>query len=496
MSTLGSMQTINPLLLLSVAALGAGSPTRAGVLTYHGDLRRSGVYTEPRLTRAAAASLHADPSFKASVQGAIYAQPLHVPAVAGVPELIVVATEQNVVAAFDVTSGRGVWTTNLDPPAPRSALPCGNIDPLGVTGTPVVDPDTRTLYLDAMTTPDHGRTKRHLLYALSVNDGAVKQGWPLDVTAALSKRSLLFDAAVQNQRGALALVKGTLYVPFGGHWGDCGDFRGWLVAVPVDRPDSVTAWRTGARGGGIWGPSGVASDGDKVYVASGNTFEARTWAGGEAVLAFVAGAPLGTSPADSFAPSNWRELDDGDIDIGGTGPLLLDLPGATPSRLAIALGKDGKIYVLDRTHLGGIGGAAVVAEASSAEIINAAAAYATNSGTHVVFYGTGVGCPEGHPGDLVALRLTPASPPRVSVAWCARQSGRGSPMVTTTDGRSEPVVWSVGAEGDGLLRGLDGETGHQLVSVPAGKVRRFQTPIAAGGRVFVAVEGGVKAFAP
>ena len=114
---------------------------------------------------------------------------------------------------------------------------------------------------------------------------------------------------------------------------------------------------------------------------------------------------------------------------------------------------------------------------SSAEIINAAATYRTGRGTYVVFCGTGIGCPGGETGDLVALRLAPAAPPRISVAWCAQQGGRGSPMVTTTDGRHETIVWSLGAEGDGNLHGFDADTGQSLISVPVGNVRRrFQSP--------------------
>jgi len=503
---IGSARVMALLLLLASGAAGPervdardaerpGGATAGAVLEHHGGPRRDGVYVDPALTRAAAARLRADPSFRASVEGAIYAQPLYV-ASAGGRELVVVATEANQVAALDAASGATVWTRQLGAPVPVSALPCGNIDPLGVTGTPVVDPGSRTLYLDAMTTPDGGKKKRHLVFALSLDDGAIRPGWPVDVAEALGRRGQRFDPAVQNQRGALALVGGTLYVPYGGHYGDCGDYRGWLVAIPVASPAAVTAWSTGARGGGIWGPSGVASDAGQVFVSTGNTFGARSWAGGEAILRFDAGAPLGASPADSFAPANWRDLDDRDVDIGGTGPVLVDAPGATPSKLAIGLGKDGKIYVLDRARLGGIGGALAAVKVASGSIINAAAAYTTARGTYVVFRGDGAGCPRGQSGDLTAVRIEPRAPPTAAVAWCAREGGRGSPMVTTTDGHAEAIVWSVGAEGDGRLHGFDGDTGEPVVAgVPVGgSVRRFQTPILARGRIFVAVDGGVRAF--
>ncbi|HET6438937.1 MAG TPA: hypothetical protein VFG59_12795 [Anaeromyxobacter sp.] len=492
------MQIAIPALLL--LGLGAGpaasspgaSPAPAGatviaVLEHHGGPSRAGTYRAPELTRSADAGFHLDGGFGASLAGRIYAQPLYVPGDAGSPDLVLAASEANEVGAFDARTGRAVWRRSLGPPVSLSALPCGNIDPLGITGTPIVDPSSRTVFLDAMTTPDGGSTKRHLVFALSVDDGSTRPGWPVDVGASVPG----FDPGVQNQRGALALVHGRLFVPYGGFYGDCGNYRGWLVSIPVLTPAQVSAYHTGARGGGMWGPSGVSSAGGTVFVATGNTFGATTWSGGEGVLAFTAGASLGESPADWFAPSNWTRLDAGDVDVGGSGPVLVDLPGSTPRALAVALGKDGKIYLLDREHLGGLGGALFVRRVSNTEIINAAAAYTTAAGTYVAFRGGGVGCA----GDLTAVKLTPGAPPKAEVAWCAKASGRGSPIVTTSDGHSDTVVWVVGAEGDEKLHAFDGDTGAPVLAVSLGaRVRRFQSPIVSNGRIYVAVDGGVRAL--
>src|SRR5262249_36497974 len=160
-------------------------------------------------------------------------------------------------------------------------LPCGNIDPLGVTGTPTIDLASRILYLDAMTTPDGGITKKHLIFALGVDSGALIPDWPVDVNASASFNGVAFDSSVQNQRGALQLLNDTLYVPYGGHSGDCGSFHGWVVGVPVVTPAAVQAWATRALGGGAWSVSGVATDGISLYVATGNTFHAVNWSDGE-----------------------------------------------------------------------------------------------------------------------------------------------------------------------------------------------------------------------
>jgi hypothetical protein len=471
------------------------------VLAHHNGPRRDGLYVDPTLTKASAAGFHRDASFDASaISGAIYAQPLFFEGGPSGKDVVIAATEQNLVYALDAASGAVVWQRSLGTPVPLANLPCGNIDPMGVTGTPVIDPASRTLYLDAMTTPDSGTTKKHLVFALSLDDGSDLPGWPVDVGAAASFAGNTFDSSVQGQRGALALLGGTLYVPFGGHAGDCGSYRGWLVGLSVGSPGSVQAWATGAVGGGAWGVSGVASDGASLFLATGNTFGAVSWEGGEALLRFAAGPVFSGSPADYFAASDWQALDAGDVDLGGTGPVLVDVPGSTPSKLLVGLGKDGKIYLVDRASLGGIGGAMAVVGVASGAIINAAAAYATAQGTYVVFRGAGSSCPSGQGGDLTSVRIVPGSPPTVATAWCARQNGAGSPVVTTTDGHAEAIVWSVGAEGDARLHGFDGDTGQVVYAgggsadaMPGG-VRRFQTPILAKGRFFVGGNGAVHAF--
>ena len=152
------------------------------------------------------------------------------------------------------------------------------------------------------------------------------------------------------------------------------------------------------------------------------------------------------------------------------------------------------MYLLDRARLGNIGGQVAVVTLAKDEIINAAAAYTTGGGTYVAFKGTGASCPSGQRGDLTAVRIGASSPPRLTTAWCASQNGLGSPIVTTTDGHAEAIVWSVGAEGDGRLHAFHGETGAEIGSVAVGAVRRYQTPVAAGGRLYVPADGSVRAF--
>lgn len=475
------------------------------VLKHHRNDTRDGLYIDALITRAAAERTHRDLTFSAPLPGATYAQPLYVTNGPGGRAAFIVATERNAVLALDATDGSQIWVANLGTPVPRSQLPCGNIDPLGVTGTPVIDPDARAVYVAAMTTPD-GTTKQHLIFALSLDDGSIVPDWPVDVNG-ITFEGLTFNSTVQNQRGALLLNSEFLYVPYGGHSGDCGVYHGWVVAVPLKSPASANAFATAARGGGIWAPGGLSTDGLSVFAATGNTFGASTWMGGEAILRLGPGATFSGQTADFFTPSNWLALDASDLDVGGSGPVLIDVPGATPSQLVVALGKNGVAYLLDRTNLGGIGtGDGFVGEGlqsmrvSSGQIINAAAAYTAASGTYVVFNtsGNGLGCPA-IPGNLVALRIGAAAPPTIDVAWCANNLGRGSPIVTTTDGSSEPIVWTAGSESSNRLHAYSGETGEVLFDGggPAEQmtlVRRFQTPIAVNGRIFVAADNELYAF--
>ena len=497
-------------ILVSVASLmWLALPCLRGqdVLRHHLNPTRDGLYKDPLITQNAARTTHRDLTFNALISGPAYAQSLYVTNGPGGTAAFIVVTEQDAVLALNASDGSLIWESDLGTPVPRSKLPCGDIDPLGITGTPVIDPETREIFLDAMTTPDDGTTKQHLIYALSLDDGSViPGGWPVDVNS-LSFRGLTFDSTIHNQRAALLLNSGVLYVPYSGHFGDCMNYHGWVVAVRESDPTSITTWATDAGGGGIWAVGGASTDGNSVFVTTGNTFNASGWMGGEAVIRLGLDDTFSGDPADFFTPSNWLTLDSGDLDLGGAGPIVLDVPGATPSQLVVQLGKSGVAHLLDRNYLGGIGtgdgtnGEGLFSmKVATGMILTAAASYTTASGTYVVFSdgGTGVGCP-GTPGDLVALLINASDPPTISVAWCAANNGRGSPIVTTTDGSSQPVVWTIGAEGTNRLYAYNGETGETLFDGGGSDelmtfVRRFSTPIAVNGRIFVLGDDQLYAF--
>jgi hypothetical protein len=494
------VQRLPLLLLLGICAASTSAEAAddgggtAQVLEHHGNAERSGQYIVPGLTWDAAVHLHGDAAFHADIAGPVYAQPLYWRKPGGDHALLVVVSEQNIVYALDSRSGALAWKTSVGPPVKLSSQPCGNVDPLGLTGTPVIDGHREAVYLGAMVADKAGA--RHMVVALSLKDGSVLPGWPLDVQAALQHLGQSFTSAVQNQRGALTILGDTVYIPYGGHFGDCGDYRGMVVSVGLEPPHAVHSWSTTARGGGIWAPGGVSSDGKSVYVATGNTMLALHWSGGEAVIRLAPDLKFSAQPRDFFAPSNWLRLDVTDADLGGTNPLLVKLPAR---QFMLALGKDGKAYLLDAQNLGGIGGELLSRKVSNDAIRTSPAYIALDNKAWVAFLGQGVDCPNRSNGELTALKITPGASPTLDVAWCASAHGHGSPIITTTDGRANPIVWIVGAEGSNRLQGFRADTGAAVfagggVAEAMTKVRRFQAPIAAGGRLYVAADEHVYAF--
>ncbi len=465
------------------------------VTTYHNGAARHGAYIAGTLTLAAAAGAHLDTGFAGKVKGNVYAQPLFWKAPGAAAGEIIVATEANVVAALNATTGATLWSRTLGTPVPRSSLPCGNIIPEGITGTPAIDPATGVIYLDTLVdTKANG--PRHLIYALSASTGATQPHWPIDLQATLAAKGDSFDSLNQGNRSAVLLLNGNVYLTFAGRYGDCGAYRGTVVQVSETAATIGGFWQTRAAGGGIWQQGGATTDGAHLYVTTGNTMGASTWLDGEAVVRLAPGLAHSTATSDYFTPSDWQTLDDKDLDLGGTGAILIDAPGASGAQepRILALGKDGNAYLIDRNRLGGIGGQLATVAVAGGEIITGPAVYAAKTQTLVAFRN-----PAGKTCSGSSLSMLNVTATAMNEVWCATLNGNGAPIVTTTDGTNNAIVWIFGAEGDGLLHGFDALTGKVVFSGggPANAVqgvRHFATPIAAEGRLYIAANGQIFAF--
>jgi outer membrane protein assembly factor BamB len=475
---------LNAILLEAPAApapLAAPETFPADVTQHHKHDSRDGVYLDPLFTQAAAANLTRDLNFSGTIVGNVYAQPLFLDSTSSpIGPVVFVATESNNVYALNATTGAIIWQRNVGTPI-TSGLPCGNINPVGITGTPVIDLASRTLFLDAEISGTG-----HQIFSLNGDTGAINPGWPVTLNTAVSG----FDSSVQSSRAALGIMGSIVYVPYGGRFGDCGSYHGRLIGVQMNNPASVMNWATISALAGVWGPGGVANDGSNPFVTTGNGTGGVTWSGSEAVIRLQPGPVFSGSTTDYWAPTNWANLDSADIDLGGSGPILVDVPGATPSALVVALGKDGNAYVLNRSNLGGVSAPLASSHVGSGSIIQAAATYGTATSKYVVF--------RANSSTLTSFRITATSPPTIATGWTVSQSGRGSPFVTT-DGTSNVIVWVVGSEGDQRLHGYDGDTGAVVFNggganeLMAGN-RRFNTAIAVRGRIYVAADNKVYAF--
>src|SRR5947208_535529 len=296
-------------------------PTDAqvNVTQEHNNLSRDGVYIDAAFTPSAAAGLTRDLNFNGTISGNVYGQPLYVEGGPNGPTIIAV-TESNNVYALDATTGLPIWS-RTDIGAPVPSTPCGGFSPTGITGTPVVDLASRSLFFDALI---NGSPTKHFIYSLNVDSGATNPGWPVDVNATANYNGINFVSFAQEERGGLALVSGIVYVSYSGYLGDCNIYHGWVVGVDINNPSNVHAWATTAIGGGIWGHGGVASDGTNMFVVTGNTFATNgNWMGGEAIIRLQAGPVFTGQPADYWAPSNWLSLDNRDTELGGVSATVI-----------------------------------------------------------------------------------------------------------------------------------------------------------------------------
>lgn len=360
-----------------------------------------------------------------------------------------IVTENNTFYSLDATSGKVVWQQHVGTPISRSSLPCGDIDPTGITGTPVIDPSSGTLFAVAFEQPG-----KHELYAVDVATGAVQYHVPIDPPGA--------DPLVQQQRSALALANGMVYVAYGGLDGDCGQYHGWVVAAAATNGAIGATYQVPTqREGAIWAPAGPAIDGaGNLFVATGNGSSTSQFDYGNSVMKLSPNLKV----LDWFAPTNWAELNRTDLDIGSISPLLV------PNGLIFQIGKSGEGYLLHADHLGQIGGQAFAAPVC-------AGGYGAFGSTAFAASYIYVPCRNG----MVALHLGAAS---FSTAWTGPASAPDSPVV------AGGVVWAVNPAQNALV-GLDATTGASRfqVALPAstGSLPHFIAPMVATNTVYVAV---------
>jgi hypothetical protein len=347
------------------------------VLTYHNDLARTGQnLNETLLTPARVGSGQFGQVFSYPVDGQVYAQPLYLPGVIvpgkGIHNVVYIATEHDSVYAFDADNNLGapLWHISFLNPsagvttASATDVQCGSITPeIGITGTPIIDPASGTLYVVAMTEQASGGGYAHRLHALDVATGAEKPGSPVAIQASVpgtgdGNTTVQFQPWLYKERAGLLLLNGVVYTAWSSEC-DRGNYHGWIIGY-----DAATLQQTAAytdtpnwNAGSFWqgGAAPAADANGNIYVVSANgTFDANLGGSdlGESVLKLSTGANLAV--ADYFTPYNADALSDQDLDLGSSGALLLpDGSGsAAHPHLLVTGSKSGAVYLLDRDKLG------------------------------------------------------------------------------------------------------------------------------------------------
>jgi hypothetical protein len=452
-------------LLLLAAALLVHQSQAANVLTQHGDLARTGAnIAETVLTPFNVNSNNFGKLFTDTVDGQIYAQPLYVENLSisgGIHNVIFVSTENNSLYALDAdTGGTTYWHANLGAPYTSS---CGDLTPVvGITGTPVIDVSSGTLYVDTKLAAGPAQK----LHALDITTGHEKFGGP--VTMAASS----FSAALQHQRPGLLLVNGVVYLGFGSHC-DQGSYHGYVLGYNATNLTQVAAFNVTSTGsqGSVWsGGMGPAADSSgNLYIMTGNGSFDGTNNFGESMIKLNSALAV----QDYATPSNWASLNAGDADFGSGGPVLL------PTHYAAGMGKDGNIYLADVNNMGRVGHFAQVLSAQSAgDTVGASPVYwrgpsqqyvfasHSNSKTRsFVFTGT----------NILATPLGTAS---------FSQSDRCGGISLSANGTTNGVLWEIGS--DSNLRAYDAVNfPKQLWSGSVGSYVKMTCPTIANGKVYV-----------
>jgi hypothetical protein len=489
---------------------GAAGSSGSGVLTYHNDNARTGLNpNETALTPANVRASMFGKKFSQPVDGYVYAQPLLVPGLAmggQARDVVFVVTENNSVYAFDAdAAGPVLWHTNVG-----TALSCTELDDCedivpgaGITGTPVIDPGTKTMYLVSLVKNATGT--HHLLHALDLTSGAEKLGGPVEIsptapgTGANSQNgTVAFDPATHYQRCALLLAGGVVYIGIGGNAESDTNNHGWIVGRKASdlsatmtfcaSPDDnwVSFWQTGG---------GLAADASGyIYGETANgTFDVdkggRDY--GDSALKLDATGKV----VDYFTPYNQAALSSADIDFGSANPILLpDQAGAVPHEL-LATGKPGVLYLVNRDNMGHFH------SGSDSQIVQSVTAFpntdiqggifsspATWNG-HVYVAGIG-GTVQDFTLSAGKLSTSPASQTPMQFGW------PGAVVSVSSNGSAAGIVWVLEGNG-GVLYAFDATNlatelydstqasgGRDQGGAPV----KFAVPTIANGHVYVGTQ--------
>jgi polyvinyl alcohol dehydrogenase (cytochrome) len=410
------------------------APVTADWPTYHRDNARTGLATD-----LAPLGGGLRQAWQARLDGAVYGQPLVV------GDTILAATENDTVYGLDETTGQVLWSAHVGSPQPRSGLPCGDIDPLGITGTMAYDQTTGLVFAVAETTGG-----AHTLYGIDARTGKVVVHTGVEPPKG--------DPIAHQQRSALTVLNGRVYVAYGGLAGDCAQYVGSVVSVTTSGADPLSYAIPTPREGGIWAPGGAVVSGGTLLYSAGNGESTTDYDDSDSVFAL---SPT-LARVDLFAPSTWRQDNATDLDLGSSSPTVL-------GPWVFVAGKRGTGYVMHSGRLGGVGG-----QAGEAQVCKSFGGSSVHGATAYL------PCTDGPRALTIDANGTP------SVRWHASVPASGAPTV------GGGAVWVVDYNA-GVLYALDQATGRVRLSVTVGQAPHFASPTLAGARAYVGTLRGVVA---
>ncbi len=476
------------------------------VLTAQYDNARTGAtLTETTLTPANVNAQHFGKLFSLPVDGDVYAQPLYLPNIdipgKGRHNVLYVATEHDSVYAFDADSSspEPLWRVSFLKDGVKTVraqdVRCPFINPeIGITPTPVIDYPSGTMYVLARTRESDGALSGdrfvHKLHALAITTGVEKFGGPVEIKAPG------FNPLRELPRAALLLSKGQVYLTWGSSC-DVGPYHGWVMAYDAQKLTQTAAFNTSpdSEESGIWqSDNGPAADDDgNVYVATGNgkfTVATNGRDCGDSLLKLGL-AKDAIKVLDFFTPPNEQLLNREDDDLGSGGPMLIP-------KLVVVGGKDGRLYALNRDHLGKFGDAVPVYKFRGG--IYAAPAYWNDklyvlaSGDYLSAFAVKNGAVSDHPTAVGSQRFgNPGATPAISA------NGDKNGIVWLLDTKA----WN-GADHPAVLHAYDAaDVSHELYNTEQKSARdevglclRFTIPTVANGRVYVEAKKRIDVYGP
>jgi outer membrane protein assembly factor BamB len=415
-----------------VAASSTPSSSGNSWTVYHGSPQGDGVAPAVSSVNLSARVWTSPP-----LDGQLYGEPLTVGA------RVFVATENDTVYALSAANGAVEWSSHVGSPVPAGSLPCGDVSPtVGITGTPVIDAARSEIFVVADMLS--GGVPAHRLIGLDTRSGRTAMSQDVDPAGA--------DPAALLQRTGLTLDAGRVVFGFGGNFGDCASYHGWVVAVPESGGNSATFAVDSGPGesqGAIWmgGAAPVVDGTGNVWVEAGNgsvTSPGHAYDDSDSVLELSPSLTL----LHYFAPTSWASNNAQDLDLSTAPALLAD-------GQVIAAGKTRSAYLLNASDLGGIGGQEALLQGACGQDIDGGVAVLGA----IVF----LPCVSG----TVAVQAT-AAPAALRLLWRA-SAGGGPPIVAAG------TVWSIGQ--DGTLYGFDPSTGTVEEHADVGaSANHFPTP--------------------